>query len=296
VGPNVKRLQREVTACLVDSRAMWECHVATGRYWFGDSGGGMFLVSGNEGALAGVISRGNRDGDKMTNMYCVPHRMVLAFTKKHAAKKEWRCGNGFCTPPQKPGAWLKPNVPLEVPPPADDGTPPAPAPAPQLGKIPDYDGHGRPPEGYRTPHERSEHIILDEKLIEQLRAADKTQIDEILKRLSELEKAPPAPEVPQPGPPGLTMQQVQAAIADALAKLPKPKDGTNGKDGASADPAALADVQAKLALLMQGVTVQVLDNTGAVVDQDTYPPGKPIKLQNAQRPITITQKAKSNGG
>lgn len=270
--------------------SQWLYHAVDGRIIPGNSGSGVFA----DGKLCGVVS-GYRDGGQTAVTGCT-YEHLAGFVAKHKSKA--KCQD--CEQDQA------------APPPADDDdVPPIPAPDwkpnPQ-GKLPtqkplvETDKHRPFPEELNRVWKRVE-------AIEALQAEGKdiaTLKAEYASLKAELDalKSNPAPEPPQPGPPGLSAAEVQKIVADAIAKLPKPQPGTGsvgttgatGAAGKDADPAVLADIQTKLGLLMQGVTVQVLDSKGAITDQDTYPPGKPIKLQNAVTPISISQKPKPTTG
>lgn len=92
----------------------------------------------------------------------------------------------------------------QIPPPPDAGhDEPAEPETKQASKTPAkqlYDGKGRPPEGYRKPRERSEHIIHDEATLEEMQQHQAEQdriIDELQKRLAAQESKPePQPFCP----------------------------------------------------------------------------------------------------
>jgi hypothetical protein len=266
----------------------------------GHSGSGIFA----DGKLCGVVS-GYRDGGNVAATGCTYDHLV-AFVGKYRHKA--KCQD--CENDQSQVA----------PPPADDGdAPPIPAPdwkpkpqskLPSQKPIAENERHRPFPEDLNRIWKRVEAI---EALQKQEHAEDadvamlKAEYAELKKELDAIKDRPdPAPTPPAPAPQGLSaadvQKQIDAAIKKAIAGMPQPgsgqtgQAGPQGQPGKDADPAVLADINSKLALLMQGVTVQVLDRNGAVTDQDTYPPGKPIKLQNAVTPISISQKAKTTNG
>lgn len=89
--------------------------------------------------------------------------------------------------------------------------------------------------------------------------------------------------------PGLTeaLKAINARLTaiEAKASVPGPvgpagaagKDGRDGVDGKTADTAAID--KRLSAVETRGVTVQLIDESGAVVSERTYAPGAPIRLQ-----------------
>jgi hypothetical protein len=100
-----------------------------------------------------------------------------------------------------------------------------------------------------------------------------TQLKEIAERLAAIETKAGVPgPIGAKGDPG-----------------PAGKDGTNGKDGQhgpagspgkDADKATLDALTKRLsAIESRGLTVQLLDDSGVVISEQTYAPGSPVKLQ-----------------
>ncbi len=278
----------------------WECKVDSGRSCPGDSGGAMGYLDCAEDdryqALQfGVITNGTDEyygprGLSADYATCTPHKFLKAFIEQNCpggicrtrreARKERKQGKQQGQPQQAVPSGANVGE-IKLPPPEDDTRAPLPAPVgiiastPDTKAIPDYNGKGRPPEGYRTPHERSEHIIALEKheqCIEKLEA----EYVALKKEVDALNLGQPAPLPPQVGPPGLSQADVQKLIEQAIGKLPKPPAGTGGiagpqgpagpkgdagpvgpagpigpvgPSGASVDPVILAAIESRLTIL-----------------------------------------------
>lgn len=246
VGPTLHSLKSEAAVTTIGDKWRWRFeHADNGNAWYGSSGCGVF----GDDFLVGVESH-IWQGDNGHTFYCAAHRDLKQFVE---TRKRKDCGNGICprqpreAAPPAPGQGVdpapvknpasapnwKPSVPVKVPPPADDDTQaPLPAPGPEVGKLPDYDGHGRPPEGYRTPHERSEHIIALEKHERQLESL-KSEYTSLKAELDALKSQPdPAPNVPQPSPPDLSGVQKQIDdLKKLIAGMPRPRPGSPGTVG-----------------------------------------------------------------
>lgn len=111
-----------------------------------------------------------------------------------------------------------------------------------------------------------------------------------------LPPAPPPPPAPPVNPwypdPGLTEQlkaiNERLKAIEAKAGTPGPAGpvgpagpmGLPGKEGTNADPTQLNAFAKRLSVLeSRGQTVQLIDETGAVISEQTYAPGAPIRLQ-----------------
>jgi hypothetical protein len=97
---------------------------------------------------------------------------------------------------------------------------------------------------------------------------------------------PPVDWRPDPGiTEALKQINVRLTAIEAKASVPGPvgpagpagKDGRNGVDGKAADTAAID--KRLSALETRGLTVQLLDESGAIVSEKTYAPGAPIRMQ-----------------
>lgn len=220
----------------VGEQERWVFRVKDGTIEPGDSGCGIFV----NGSLCSVVSHRN-DATGGTTLRSCPHKYLLSFVRDKQNKNRRRNGCGICPKPPNNVPWApQPNVKIETgnapPPPAEDDTAPLPAPGPEgkpLAKIPDYDGHGRPPEDYRTPHERSKHIIALEKAEQRILILE----EELKKLASDFKNQPdPAPVPPQPGPPDLSGVQKQIDELKKLIAGVAPAQGERGPPGAAGQP------------------------------------------------------------
>jgi len=90
-----------------------------------------------------------------------------------------------------------------------------------------------------------------------------------------IETAPPVPQQPQEREPGPAGPQGAPGPAG-----PKGDTGEQGPAGKDADQSLILSLTKRIAILeSRGMTVQLIDDMGNTVEERTYAPGNPIKLQ-----------------
>jgi len=212
----------------------WLYSVLDGRIIPGNSGSGVFA----DGKLCGVISGWSEENQKHFARTGCTYEYLAAFVAKHKGKMK-------CPDCEQDD--------MSAPPPADDDSPPIPAPDwkpnPQ-GKLPvppktaQNEKHRPFPEDLNRIWKRVEAI---EALQKHEHAEDaevirlKAEFTELQREIDELKLGQPgAPPAPQPGPPGLSAADVQKLIDRAIAGLASGQ-GARGQPGPDGQPGPRGD-------------------------------------------------------